>query len=493
MNQRLHMRVTLALLLLLLVGVNGQASRDNPFIWQVIVEYDIGRSNQTQRYVSDTSVKLYSQDFQTVSPHNDLYGHNERLLLDFGDGCPQTTINDVQQLNGNTATSPSMMSQPSIALIQRGGRCDLWSDKINHTQSLSEAFELNIGAALLYDNMTYDASGFVQLNTENGSYPTWSSPLPASRDIRNMTDNDIISSVSNVFIAVYFSPNHYGRVLLDMIRQYTTTPTTDLKQHYVQLTMFFSETTFSVDDGRDNDGDRSDIWSVFTGERGYLAYLIAAGAALILGIVRVCSKLCKKSSLCLLNPVYLGVVLLRWCRTPRTADVQDRELEAAEAGIQMHQTGQTTSDRRRKMPLLKLNEMCPVQSLTGEIQTKNSVCAICLEELQEGDPVRILPCGHGFCVACIDVWLTKKSCLCPICKYDCDPVGEESSSDDDQPRSSVDLGDPHASETHVNRSPETAADSSNSPSSSPPPAANNTTTSPSATTNATAPSNTTNT
>ncbi|KAI9479555.1 hypothetical protein BDB00DRAFT_858615 [Zychaea mexicana] len=132
------------------------------------------------------------------------------------------------------------------------------------------------------------------------------------------------------------------------------------------------------------------------------------------------------------------------------------------------QAGATAGDRRRKMSLTKLNDMCPVQSLvTDEIRTKNSVCAICLEELQEDDLVRVLPCGHGFCVACIDVWLTKKSCLCPICKYDCDPP-EESATDGQEveheqqqqqhPRGSVDLGNPSATEPHeTDRTPETAA------------------------------------
>ncbi|KAJ2955957.1 hypothetical protein NQZ79_g8125 [Umbelopsis isabellina] len=33
--------------------------------------------------------------------------------------------------------------------------------------------------------------------------------------------------------------------------------------------------------------------------------------------------------------------------------------------------------------------------------------------------IRRLPCGHGFCVACIDPWLTQRSRNCPICKRDC--------------------------------------------------------------------------
>ncbi|KAJ1929215.1 hypothetical protein IWQ60_001386 [Tieghemiomyces parasiticus] len=48
-----------------------------------------------------------------------------------------------------------------------------------------------------------------------------------------------------------------------------------------------------------------------------------------------------------------------------------------------------------------------------------SDCSICLDEFSEGSLVRILPCRHYFHTHCVDVWLTKKSALCPLCKFDC--------------------------------------------------------------------------
>jgi hypothetical protein len=43
-------------------------------------------------------------------------------------------------------------------------------------------------------------------------------------------------------------------------------------------------------------------------------------------------------------------------------------------------------------------------------------CVICLEDFENGDEVKVLPCGHEFHRDCIQPWLLKKSSLCPICK-----------------------------------------------------------------------------
>lgn len=44
-------------------------------------------------------------------------------------------------------------------------------------------------------------------------------------------------------------------------------------------------------------------------------------------------------------------------------------------------------------------------------------CTICLDEFQEGESIRFLPCLHTYHVACIDEWL-KQCRVCPVCKND---------------------------------------------------------------------------
>ncbi|CAG8449523.1 7434_t:CDS:1 [Acaulospora colombiana] len=52
-------------------------------------------------------------------------------------------------------------------------------------------------------------------------------------------------------------------------------------------------------------------------------------------------------------------------------------------------------------------------------------CAICLDDFDDGDEIRELPCRHWYHVECIDPWLTMKSSSCPLCKKDCKPEDVE--------------------------------------------------------------------
>ncbi|CCG84357.1 protein of unknown function [Taphrina deformans PYCC 5710] len=45
-------------------------------------------------------------------------------------------------------------------------------------------------------------------------------------------------------------------------------------------------------------------------------------------------------------------------------------------------------------------------------------CAICIDTLEEDDEIRGLTCGHAFHSSCVDVWLTTRRAICPLCKKD---------------------------------------------------------------------------
>ncbi|KAA8916693.1 hypothetical protein TRICI_001151 [Trichomonascus ciferrii] len=49
---------------------------------------------------------------------------------------------------------------------------------------------------------------------------------------------------------------------------------------------------------------------------------------------------------------------------------------------------------------------------------RDDTCAVCLEDMADPDPVRLLACNHIFHAECIDIWITVRRSCCPLCKAD---------------------------------------------------------------------------
>jgi hypothetical protein len=62
----------------------------------------------------------------------------------------------------------------------------------------------------------------------------------------------------------------------------------------------------------------------------------------------------------------------------------------------------------------------PVQVVMIQEDDLHGMCAICLNDYEEGESIRVLPCGHFFHPTCVGQWLTNHN-ACPMCKSAVDP------------------------------------------------------------------------
>ena len=92
----------------------------------------------------------------------------------------------------------------------------------------------------------------------------------------------------------------------------------------------------------------------------------------------------------------------------RSLFLQEQERQSQQ---QLRQRSKSQAKSKPEEKKLQVIEADPWASVCEE------TCTICCADIEEGDKIYKLNCGHTFHKACIDPWL-KKSSECPNCRCD---------------------------------------------------------------------------
>jgi len=100
-------------------------------------------------------------------------------------------------------------------------------------------------------------------------------------------------------------------------------------------------------------------------------------------------------------------------------------LTCLQAGV-FPTNGQHVFGSKRRMTKEQVLKLPVVNYGDGEKGTQQTSCPICLEEYEDGECLRQLPCCHEFHTECIIPWLERHS-ICPLCKAEVSPPSKKKS------------------------------------------------------------------
>lgn len=80
--------------------------------------------------------------------------------------------------------------------------------------------------------------------------------------------------------------------------------------------------------------------------------------------------------------------------------------------------GHTFGEQNTPIDTMMVNGLCSINKFINLVKDgSDTMCSICLEDFNENDSLKVLPCNHYFHDKCIKEWFEAKA-TCPKCRYD---------------------------------------------------------------------------
>lgn len=99
------------------------------------------------------------------------------------------------------------------------------------------------------------------------------------------------------------------------------------------------------------------------------------------------------------------------CSLPEEVDPQFNKLDCKAFGADFWKLPLNSTEEDN-------HELSTTASEGDEQSYSVDLCGVCLVDFDNGDELRVLPCGHFFHRECIDHWLLNSSTVCPVDKRD---------------------------------------------------------------------------
>jgi len=87
-------------------------------------------------------------------------------------------------------------------------------------------------------------------------------------------------------------------------------------------------------------------------------------------------------------------------------------------GLRIVRSTLLTREQVMKLDEEEFEKDCDNDGGECDEESNSCCCAICLDEFEQQEKVRVLPCSHRFHEPCLIPWLTERHASCPLCKFD---------------------------------------------------------------------------